>query len=208
MGGITIMKTLLTGGSGMLGSEMKKYLDFYAPPKSKLDITNPKTLKGNYNVVIHCAAYTNVPKAEIEKDECFNINVGGTYNMVNAFPDAYFVYISSEHVGIPVNFYCHTKLWGEEMVKAHHSNYLIIRTLFKKNPFPYEYAFFDQITDGDYVDVITPMIVKEILKQTKGTINIGTGRKTMFELARRTKPDIKANSVDDIKNVKLAHDYI
>jgi len=203
------MKIILSGGSGMLGTEMKKYLNFYAPPKSVMDITKPETLKGNYDVVIHCAAYTNVPKAEIEKDKCFGINVGGTYNMVGAFPKAYFVYISSEHVyPEPLNFYCKTKLWGEEIVEAHHDNYLIIRTLFKKNPFPYEYAFFDQITNGDYVDVITPMIIKEILKQRTGTINLGTGRKSMFELARRTKPDIKANSVDDIKNVKLAHDYI
>jgi len=64
------------------------------------------------------------------------------------------------------------------------------------------------MTNGDYVDVITPMIVKEILKHNRGIINLGTGRKSMFELARRTKPDIKANSVDDIKNVKLPHDYI
>ena len=207
------MKILLTGGSGMLGTEMKKYLKFFAPSHKDFDITKPKTLKGYYNTedltIIHCAAYTNVPKAEIEKDKCFGINVTGTYNMVEAFSNAYFVYISSEHVfPEPLNFYCKTKLWGEEIVKVHHANHLIIRTLFKKNPFPYEYAFFDQITDGDYVDVITPMIVKEILKQTKGTINIGTGRKTMFELARRTRPDIKANSVDDIKNVKLPHDYI
>jgi len=202
------MKTLLTGGSGMLGTEMKKYLDFYAPPKSKMDITKPKTLKGNYDVVIHCSAYTNVPQAEIEKDKCFAINVTGTYNMVKAFPKAYFVYISTEHVyPEPLNFYCNTKLWGEEMVKSYHDNFLIIRTLFKKNPFKYEYAFFDQITGGDYVDVITPIIVKEILKQRRGTINIGTGSKTMLELARRTKPDIKANSVDDIKNVKLPKDY-
>jgi len=193
----------------MLGTEMKKYLDFYAPPKSVMDITKPKTIKGKYYMVIHCAAYTNVPQAEIDKEECFRINVTGTFNMVNSFPKAYFVYISTEHVyPKPVNFYCATKLWGEEIVKAYSKNYLIIRTLFKKNPFKYEYAFFDQITNGDYVDVITPMIVKEILKGTRGTINLGTGRKTMLELARRTKPDIKANSVDDIKNVKLAHDYM
>jgi dTDP-4-dehydrorhamnose reductase len=203
------MKILLTGGSGMLGTEMKKYLKFDALPKSVMDITKPKTLKGNYDVVIHCAAYTNVPKAEIEKDKCFAINVTGTYNMVKAFPDAYFVYISTEHVyPKPLNFYCKTKLWGEEMVKAWHDRFLIIRTLFKKKPFDYEYAFFDQMTNGDYVDVITPMIVKEILKHNRGIINLGTGRKSMFELARRTKPDIKANSVDDIKNVRLAHDYI
>ncbi len=51
------------------------------------------------------------------------------------------------------------------------------------------------------------MIAKEILKGTTGLKYIGTGRKTMFELARRTKPDIKGISVDDIKGVKLPYDY-
>jgi dTDP-4-dehydrorhamnose reductase len=127
--------------------------------------------------------------------------------MIKAFPDAYFVYISSEQVKIPTNFYLYTKLWGEEMVKLH-KNYLIIRTLFKPNPFPYERAFIDQYTCGDYVDVIVPLIIKEILRKTNGTIDIGTGRKTIYELAKRTVPNIKTISVDDIKNVKLPHDYL
>lgn len=204
------MNTLLTGGSGLLGKKLWEYLDFYAPSSKGLDITEPETLSiaGDYKRVIHCAAYTNVPKAEIEKSKCFNINVTGTYNMAKAFPDAYFVYISTEHVGIPVNYYSHTKLWGEEMVKKHHQKYLIIRTLFKRNPFPYKYAFFDQHTQGDYIDVIAPLIAKEILKGTTGTVHLGTGRKTMFELARRTKPNIKANSIKDIKDVKMPHDYV
>jgi dTDP-4-dehydrorhamnose reductase len=198
---------LFTGGSGLLGMEMKKYLNFDAPRHSVMDITSPETLKGDYKTVIHAAAYTEVTMAEIEKEKCICINVVGTANMIKAFPDAYFVYISSEQVKIPTNFYLYTKLWGEEMVKLH-KNYLIIRTLFKPNPFPYERAFIDQYTCGDYVDVIVPLIIKEILRKTNGTIDIGTGRKTIYELAKRTVPNIKTISVDDIKNVKLPHDYL
>lgn len=199
---------LYTGGSGLLGKHLKKYLNFYAPFHSEFDVTRPETLMGDYKIVIHAAAYTDVPKAEIEKDKCFAINVKGTYNMVKTFPNAYFVYISSEQVKVPVNFYCHTKLWGEEMVKDYHSNYLIIRTLFKDNPFPYKEAFIDQFTCGDYVDVIAPMIAKEIIKGHTGTIDVVTERKTIFELARRTVPDIKGISVNDIKDVKIPHDYL
>ena len=198
---------LLTGGSGMLARELKKYLRFDAPTHAELDITKNITFKKDYKTVIHCAAYTEVTMAETEKEKCFRVNVLGTYNMVKAFPNAYFIYISSEHVRIPVNFYSYTKLWGEGIVKTH-KEHLIIRTLFKDNPFPYKYAFYDQYTEGDYVDVMAPMIVTEILKETIGTINLGTERKTTLELARRTVPNIKAISVDDIKNVRLPHDYL
>ena len=113
------------------------------------------------------------------------------------------MFISSEYAVNPVNWYSYTKQLAENIIKANCKDYLIIRTLFKANPFPYEYAFFDQETYGDYVDVIAPMVATAILCHEKGIIQIGTGKKTIFELARRTRPEIKAISVDDIKDVKL-----
>ncbi len=209
------MKILYTGGSGLLGKYLSKFIDFEAPSHTEFDITRPETLKGypygggGPEIVIHAAAYTDVPKAEIEKDKCFAINVTGTFNMIKAFPEAYFVYISSEQVKIPTNFYLYTKLWGEEIVKAHHKKYLIIRTLFKDNPFPYKEAFINQWTCGDSVDIIAPMIAKEVmLAKVNQTIDVVTERKTIFELARRTRPDIRGILVEDVKNVKLPTDYI
>lgn len=200
-------KILLTGGSGLLGCELQKYLSFEAPSHEDLDITKPETItKYNPDIVIHCAGYTNVAKAEEEKEKCFRINTTGTYNMANLFRDKYFVYISSEYAVHPVNYYSYTKKWGEEMVRTYCPNHLIIRTLFKKNPYPYEYAFFDQYSGGDYVDIIAPMIAKCILNNQKDTWHVHTGRKSMFELARRTRPDIKAISVHDIRDVILPED--
>ena len=200
---------LLTGGSGRLGKELQKYLTCYAPPRSEFDILDPTTMiRKSPDVVIHAAAYTNVPGSEIEKAECYKTNVIGTMNMAEIFHNSYFVYISSEQVTDPVNFYLKTKRWGELAIERYCSKYLIIRTLFKENPFPYTYAFTDQYTTGDYLDVITPLIVNHILMEHTGTIDVGTGRKTMFELARRTKPDVLGNSVDDIKDVKLPKDYL
>ena len=201
------MKTLLTGGSGLLGKELRKYIKCDAPSSKKLDITQRKTLKGYYDVIVHCAAYTDLIRAETEKEDCFKTNVTGTLNLLRVYPHTRFIYISTEYVKNPVNYYSFTKLWGEEIVKRHCKDYLIIRTLFKPRPFPYKYAFFDQYTTGDYVDVIAPMIVKEMFKGLIGTVNIGTGRKTMFELARQTKPNIKGISVDDVTEVKLPKDY-
>jgi dTDP-4-dehydrorhamnose reductase len=200
---------LLTGGSGLLGKELQKYITCITPSSKELDVTT-RPIKPDERVkaIIHCAAYTDVANAEKEKLKCFKVNAEGTYNLLEAYPYVYFVYISSEYVRNPVNFYSYTKLWGEQIVKRYSNDYLIIRTLFKPKPFPYDFAFFDQHTTGDYVDVIAPMIVKEIMKRTQGTIDIGTGRKTMFELARRTKPNVKGIPVDDIKDVELPKDYL
>lgn len=210
---------LLTGGSGLLGQELKKYVPFeyWSPSHEEFDITditsfyqiNPNLIK-NIDTIIHCAAYTDVEKAEVEKEKCFKVNYVGILNLIKIFRIKKFIYISSEYVRNPVNFYSYTKLWGEELIRnfLELKQYLIIRTLFKPKPYPYKYAFFDQYTTGDYVDIIAPMIVNEIIKNNYGIIDIGTGRKTLFELARQTKPDIKAISVNDITNVKLPNDYL
>lgn len=198
---------LLTGGSGRLGCELQKYLNCFAPSSKELDITkriNP--IKG-VDRVVHCAAYTDVIKAETENKKCFDVNVFGVQNMAYTYIDSTFIYISSEYAYKPKNFYSWTKLWAEELVKKH-PNSLIIRTSFIDRPFPHKYAFADQYTQGDYVDIIAPMIATEVMKGTKGLIYIGTGRKTMFELARQTRPKIKGISVDDIKNVRLPKDYL
>lgn len=202
------MKILLTGGSGLLGKELQKYLKCDAPNSDVFDITDLEREQTDniYDVIIHAAAYTDVINAEIDKSNCFDVNVKGTRDLVEIFPSAKFVYISSEYAHNPLNFYSWTKLWGEGVVRKHF-NHLIIRTSFVDMPFPHPVAFFDQQTQGDYVTIIAPMIAAEVLKQSRGTVYLGTGRKTMFELARRTEPNIKAISVDDIKSVKLPKDY-
>lgn len=192
---------LLTGGSGLLGKELKKYIDCIAPDSNKLDITKYISPKTDVDTIIHAAAYTDVVRAETHQDECFRVNVTGTYNLLKAYPSAKIVYISSEYVTNPVNFYAKTKLWAEELV-LQRNIHLIIRTSFVPRPFPHKFAFADQYTEGDYVDVIAPLIAKQIIKGSVGTINVGTGRKTMFELARQTVPHILGNSVDDVE-VKL-----
>lgn len=204
-------KVLLTGGSGLLGTELQKLmknlpLDVYAPSHKELDITKADSFKYKCDIVIHSAAYTDVPRAEVEHEDCFRINTLGTFDLVKNFQDAYFVYISSEYAKNPVNFYSYTKKWGEDLV-ATHPNHLIIRTLFKPNPFPFEKAFVDQWTCGDYVDVIAPMIMKQIMNWNTGLVMIGTGRKTIYQLALKTRSDVGMISVDDIKGVTLPKDY-
>ena len=201
------MKYLVTGGSGKLGTELKKHLKGQYPTHKEFDITNIKKVPV-CDLVVHLAGYTAVDKAEIERSRCFEVNVLGTYQLLVHFPDKPFVFISTEHVNAD-GIYFQSKLIGELLLKNLAKHHLIIRTLFKPNPWPFAYAFIDQMTQGDYVDVIAPLIAKKI-KQWGGkseVVYVGTGRKTMFELARKTRPDVKPNSVNDLP-LKRPKDYL
>jgi len=148
------MKVLVTGANGQLGYDVIKYLDsegieYLGTDREVLDITNKeqvKTLISNYNpdVVIHCAAYTAVDKAEDEKELCHAVNVLGTRYVAEACKeiDAKMVYISTDYVfngeGIkpfdvtdkpnPINYYGQTKYKGELEVQRILDKYFIIRT--------------------------------------------------------------------------------
>lgn len=198
---MTSSNILLTGANGRLGKELKHFLEV---KPFKYDITKP-FYTDDCDMVIHAAAYTETAEAENNAWKCFETNVIGTQNMVNAYFDVPFVYISSEYAKTPLGVYAMSKAMGESVVKAH-PHHLIIRTLFKPNPWPYEFAYSDQHTCGDYVDVIAELIAKAVQEwdgESK-TIYVGTGRKSMFELAQRTRPDVKANN---ITNPIIPHDY-
>ena len=147
------MKYLITGGTGQLGYDIIKELinrnekDYLAPSSKEMDITNQKQVENiilNYkpDIIFHCAAYTAVDKAEEDKENCYNINVNGTKNIVSVAEkiNAKVVYISTDYVfdgtkeGIyeiedktnPINYYGYTKLMGEEEVKKL-KDYLIVR---------------------------------------------------------------------------------
>jgi len=155
------MKVLVTGGYGLLGTDVCEELDndnieYIAFGRNEFDITDrEKTLKiikqYNPDVVIHCAAYTKVDKAESEKEECYNVNVIGTRNIVEACKgiDAKLLFVSTDYIfsgekeGIyeindepsPVNFYGKTKLEGEKIIQQELDKFFIVRVswLFGKN---------------------------------------------------------------------------
>lgn len=117
--------------------------------KSSLDITkddvvNHVVSKINPDIIIHCAAYTQVDKAEAEPDTAFLINAIGTRNIAIAAQiiNAKLIYISTDYVFdgcsttpydefspvSPINIYGRSKLAGENMVRDFHSRFFIIRT--------------------------------------------------------------------------------
>ena len=96
------------------------------------------------DVVIHCAAYTNVDGAEADFETAQKINVTGTENIgkVCGKEDITLVYISTDYVfdgtsdkpytpkdkPNPINNYGKTKLGGEKAVQKYCKKYYIART--------------------------------------------------------------------------------
>ena len=147
------MKILVTGSNGMLGQDLCPILededfDVIETDIQNLDITDNNNIDEVFtfykpDFVIHCAAYTNVDKAEEEKDLAFKINAQGTENIAKACKkfDIPILYISTDYVfdgtkkgkylpgdkTNPINVYGASKLAGEQAVKQN-EKYYITRT--------------------------------------------------------------------------------
>ena len=67
----------------------------------------------------------------------------------------------------------------------------MIRTSFKPKPFPYDEAYTDILTCADYIDNIAAFIIQLINEERIGIYNVGTEPKTIYTLAKQTKPDVK-----------------
>ena len=197
---------LLTGGSGVLGKELVKhrynedwYVPTYVPTHEELDILNPGPGLADVPpifLIIHCAAYTDVAKAEVERKECFTTNVLGTRALASlGIP---IIYISTDYIfdgedgnykeddiPYPVNFYGLSKLLGEYEVQ--NTEHRIIRTSFRPYPFPHRSACTDAYTSADYVDVIAKEIALAVKnwEELPHIIHIGTERKSHYELANK-----------------------
>ena len=76
------MSVLITGGSGILGSELKKkFPNALTPTHEELDISDRSSVndffnKNEFDIIIHTAAMTSVRKCEEEKDHTWKINKG------------------------------------------------------------------------------------------------------------------------------------
>jgi dTDP-4-dehydrorhamnose reductase len=221
------MRVLLTGGSGRLGTELQTELpalgvEVFAPPRAELDITRFETIsraleRYKPDVVVHAAAYTDVVEAETEREACWASNVEGTRNVVRALAgsEAKLIHISTDYVfwgdaggyteedvpGPVRNYYSLSKLAAEEVARVRPGT-LVIRTSFRPREWPYPMAFEDVYTSQDYVDVIAPEIALAVQHASSihhPVLHIATERKSVYELARRRSPDVRAGSRKDSK---------
>ncbi len=149
------MVVLVTGANGQLGNEMRivaqNSKDHYIfTDVAELDITNLDAIremvaKEEVKVIINCAAYTNVDKAEEDVDFCTLLNATAVENLAIAMKevDGLLVHVSTDYVfggdpyntpctedkkGTPTGVYGQTKLQGEQNIQKVGCHYLIIRT--------------------------------------------------------------------------------
>lgn len=149
------MNILVTGANGQLGNEMrivaKNSTDNYIfTDVAELDITNAaaveKMVKDNdVNVIVNCAAYTNVDKAEDDREFAEILNAKAAENLAVAIKknNGLLVHVSTDYVfggtknntpckedepANPTGVYGVTKLHGEQTIMATGCHYIIIRT--------------------------------------------------------------------------------
>ena len=79
---------------------------------------------------------------------------------------------------------------ADEYLKEHAKNYLICRLSHKPYPFPYDSAWVDVITNADYTPVISGLVIELIKNGAEGLYNVGTEKKTIYELAQRTNKSV------------------
>ncbi len=147
------IKVLIVGNKGMLGTDLQKQLskkfevvgvDNDVIDITKLDNTVQHISEVNPDVVINCAAYTNVDACEENVDLAYNVNGVGVRNLAIASNkvNAKLVQISTDYVfdgegdtdlreydiPNPISVYGKSKYMGEEMIKSFSNKYFIIRT--------------------------------------------------------------------------------
>ena len=147
------MKVLVTGVTGQLGYDCVKELglrgaEVRGVSSKDFSLTDYEAARRYItawkpDVVMHCAAYTAVDKAEDERERCEEVNAGGTRNLAEICQDidAKMIYISTDYVfrgdgerfyepadeKAPQNIYGQTKLHGELAVQELLTKYFIVR---------------------------------------------------------------------------------
>lgn len=160
------MKILVTGSNGLLGQKLieklSKKMDVLATARGEnrlpfkenysyasLDITDKNNVDEVFNsfkpdVVIHGAAMTNVDQCEIEKEECWKLNVLATEYLLEAAKkhNSFFLHVSTDFIfdgkegpydedgtPNPVSFYGWSKYAAEKLVMHSEVKWAIARTV-------------------------------------------------------------------------------
>ena len=148
------MRVLITGANGQLGNEMRR-LGAVSPNEylftdvAELDITDKDAVaefvkSKNVEIIVNCAAYTNVDKAEDDESTAELINATAVRNLAEAVKavDGTLFHVSTDYVfgsegntprtedmpTNPLGVYGKTKLHGEQAIAEVGAKAIIIRT--------------------------------------------------------------------------------
>jgi dTDP-4-dehydrorhamnose reductase len=147
---------VVTGKNGQLGSELQLIApsfahayDFLFVDRSQLDLSSNDSIDNFFaahkpSIIINCAAYTAVDKAETDREAAFQINgtAVGKLAAHAAAVNALFMTVSTDYVfngngtvpylpsdaTDPINYYGESKAVGEQLALKNNPNSIIIRT--------------------------------------------------------------------------------
>ncbi len=149
------MNILVTGANGQLGNEIRivsagsadRYLFTDA---AELDITDAAAVErmvgeNGIEIILNCAAYTNVDKAEEDRERAERLNAEAVGHLAAAMKrrNGWLVHVSTDYVfggepcntpckedrkGSPTGVYGETKLHGEQAIARIGCHHLILRT--------------------------------------------------------------------------------
>lgn len=148
------MRILVTGAEGQLGRSIRQAAigladDYIFTDVEELDITDHQqalnyVTENKIDIIINCAAYTDVERAESEEPKAHLLNATAVGYLAEAARanDALLIHISTDYVFMggccamlteeshpqPINAYGRTKLAGEEVVKSSGCHHIILRT--------------------------------------------------------------------------------
>lgn len=195
------MKILLTGSSGFIGLSLKKFLEKKGvevisydlddnPPNNIKDFPNLKLRSEGVDGIIHLAAFSQPKFTRQHPQDCIDINVGGTANILEAarlnkkedghpwviFSSSREVFGEVESLPItektprnPVTIYGVTKMIGEDLCKVFSKEYgLKARVVYFTSVYT---------GPGDDLNRVVPKFIIQASKNEPLTIN-GTGEET------------------------------
>ncbi|MEH7250206.1 dTDP-4-dehydrorhamnose reductase [Neobacillus niacini] len=148
------MRVVVTGAAGQLGQDVllelgRKNHQAFGTDRQQLDITNEEDViayisEVKPDVILHCAAYTNVDGAEANEETAYHINAAGTEYLAKAakLNGAKMLLVSTDYVfdgtatepyevdepTKPLGAYGRTKLAGEQLLQKHLEQFFIVRT--------------------------------------------------------------------------------
>ena len=161
-------KVLITGSNGLLGQKLvyalkqredvevlatargeNRLVDQIGYQYISLDISNQQEVEEVFakyqpQIVMHCAAMTNVDICESKREECWNINVQSVDYLCNAAEKvkAHFIHVSTDFIfdgksgpykedaiANPVSYYGESKLAAEKIVENYQGSWAILRTV-------------------------------------------------------------------------------
>lgn len=151
---------LLTGGSGQVGTEIRRRaaafdLELVAPDHAALDLSDPAGIAATvaarpWAAIINCAAYTAVDRAESAPDAAMAINgvAPGVFAEAAAAKGIRLLHVSTDYVFdgaregfwdetdrvAPLGVYGQTKEAGERAVRAAGGDHVILRTAWVVSP--------------------------------------------------------------------------